>query len=37
MEQMHGNIRPLQADVTKKDDLERVASTVRSEQGFANV
>lgn len=37
MIQKHGNIRPLQADVTKKVDLERAASTVQAEQGFVNV
>ncbi|KAH8652243.1 hypothetical protein BX600DRAFT_90031 [Xylariales sp. PMI_506] len=33
----HGNIHPIQADVTKKDDLERAVSILRSKHGFVNV
>ncbi|KAH8657668.1 hypothetical protein BX600DRAFT_58259 [Xylariales sp. PMI_506] len=33
----HGNIHPIQADVTKKEDLERAVSIIRSDHGFVNV
>ncbi|KAI1139285.1 NAD(P)-binding protein [Hypoxylon sp. FL0543] len=33
----HGNIRPIQGDVTSKDDLERAAAEIKSAEGYVNV
>ncbi|KAI0835890.1 NAD(P)-binding protein [Hypoxylon sp. FL0890] len=33
----HGNIRPIQGDVTNKADLERAAAEIKSAEGFVNV
>ncbi|KAI2465947.1 NAD(P)-binding protein [Annulohypoxylon bovei var. microspora] len=33
----HGNIRPIQGDVTSKADLERAVAEIKSEVGYVNV
>ena len=35
--QKHGNIIPLQGDVTKKEDLSKIVDKVATEDGFINV
>lgn len=35
--QKHGNIIPLQGDVTKKEDLARAVETITKNEGFINV
>lgn len=35
--QKHGNIKPIQGDVTSKPDLERAVSQVKADHGYVNV
>ncbi|UPL00310.1 hypothetical protein LCI18_011244 [Fusarium solani-melongenae] len=36
-EQKHGNIHPIQGDITNKKDLERAVSKIESSHGYVNV
>jgi NAD(P)-dependent dehydrogenase (short-subunit alcohol dehydrogenase family) len=37
LEAKHGNIIPLQGDVTNKDDIARIVETIKKKDGFINV
>ena len=37
LRQIHGNIVPIQGDVTKKEDLQRIVNLITAETGYINV